>query len=88
SALDNAAAESFNSLLKVEYIHRHRFATRTEARPEDRHLDHRVLQPATQAQRGRRPATDRVRTDHHGSTQEERPEVPGRIREVSTKPGD
>ncbi len=32
SALDNAAAESFNSLLKVEYIHRHRFATRTEAR--------------------------------------------------------
>ncbi|WP_432034355.1 IS3 family transposase [Streptomyces antibioticus] len=32
SALDNAAAESFNSLIKVEYIHRHRFATRTEAR--------------------------------------------------------
>lgn len=32
SALDNAAAESFNSLIKVEYIHRHRFATRAEAR--------------------------------------------------------
>lgn len=32
SALDNAAAESFNSLAKVEYIHRHRFPTRTEAR--------------------------------------------------------
>ncbi|MGW3691756.1 integrase core domain-containing protein [Streptomyces sp. NPDC005125] len=32
SALDNAAAESFNSLIKVEYIHRHRFATRSEAR--------------------------------------------------------
>lgn len=32
SALDNAAAESFNSLIKVEYIHRHHFATRTEAR--------------------------------------------------------
>ena len=32
SALDNAAAESFNSTVKVEYIHRHRFATRTEAR--------------------------------------------------------
>ncbi|MFG2821678.1 integrase core domain-containing protein [Kitasatospora sp. NPDC048365] len=31
-ALDNAAAESFNSLIKVEYIHRHSFATRTEAR--------------------------------------------------------
>ncbi|WP_438295443.1 integrase core domain-containing protein [Streptomyces sp. HUAS TT7] len=32
SALDNAAAESFHSTLKVEYIHRHRFTTRTEAR--------------------------------------------------------
>uniref|UniRef100_A0AAU3H6C7 Integrase core domain-containing protein n=1 Tax=Streptomyces sp. NBC_01401 TaxID=2903854 RepID=A0AAU3H6C7_9ACTN len=30
--MDNAAAESFNSLIKVEYIHRHRFATRTKAR--------------------------------------------------------
>jgi putative transposase len=32
SALDNAAAEAFNSTIKVEYIHRHRFTTRTEAR--------------------------------------------------------
>ncbi|UQT54927.1 IS3 family transposase [Streptomyces durmitorensis] len=32
SALDNAAAESFHSVLKVEYIHRHTFATCTEAR--------------------------------------------------------
>lgn len=32
SALDNAAAESFHSVLKVEYVHRHDFATRTEAR--------------------------------------------------------
>jgi transposase InsO family protein len=32
SALDNAAAESFNSTIKVEYIHRHRFVTRAEAR--------------------------------------------------------
>ncbi|MDH6127541.1 hypothetical protein P3T39_004516 [Kitasatospora sp. GP82] len=32
SALDSAAAESFNSLIKVEYIRRHQFATRTEAR--------------------------------------------------------
>lgn len=31
-ALDNAAAESFNSTLKVEFVHRHRFATRDEAR--------------------------------------------------------
>jgi putative transposase len=32
SALDNAAAEAFNSTIKVEYIHRHQFATRAEAR--------------------------------------------------------
>ena len=32
SALDNAAAEAFNSTIKVEYIHRHRFRTRSEAR--------------------------------------------------------
>jgi transposase InsO family protein len=32
SALDNAAAESFNSTVKVEYIHRHRFTTHAEAR--------------------------------------------------------
>ncbi|MFE2352436.1 integrase core domain-containing protein [Kitasatospora cineracea] len=32
SALDNAAAESVNSLIKVEYIHRHKFATHAEAR--------------------------------------------------------
>ncbi|WP_143591578.1 IS3 family transposase [Thermoactinospora rubra] len=31
-ALDNAAAESFNSTLKVEFVHRHHFATRAEAR--------------------------------------------------------
>lgn len=32
SALDNAAAESFHSVLKVEYVHRHDLATRAEAR--------------------------------------------------------
>jgi transposase InsO family protein len=32
SALDNAAAEAFNSIIKVEYTHRHRFRTRAEAR--------------------------------------------------------
>ncbi|MFL5334350.1 MAG: integrase core domain-containing protein, partial [Geminicoccaceae bacterium] len=30
-ALDNAAAEAFNSTIKVEYIHRHRFRTRVAA---------------------------------------------------------
>jgi putative transposase len=34
SALDNAAAEAFNSILKVEYVHRCRFTTRTRARPK------------------------------------------------------
>lgn len=32
SALDNVVSESFNSVLKVEYVHRHTFTTRTEAR--------------------------------------------------------
>jgi putative transposase len=32
SALDNAVAEAFNSIIKVEYVHRHRFRTRAEAR--------------------------------------------------------
>ncbi|MFV5995048.1 integrase core domain-containing protein [Streptomyces sp. NPDC056231] len=32
SALDNAAAESFNSPIKGGYIHRNQFATRAEAR--------------------------------------------------------
>ncbi|MFF4625813.1 integrase core domain-containing protein [Nonomuraea jabiensis] len=30
-ALDNAAAEAFNSTLKVEYVRRHRFRARAEA---------------------------------------------------------
>ncbi|MFD5514269.1 integrase core domain-containing protein [Streptomyces sp. NPDC127051] len=32
SCFDNAAAEAFNSTVKVEYVHRRRFATRSEAR--------------------------------------------------------
>ncbi|MEU6657364.1 integrase core domain-containing protein, partial [Streptomyces sp. NPDC046900] len=32
SCFDNAVSESFNSVLKVEYVDRHTFATRTEAR--------------------------------------------------------
>ncbi|WP_207926017.1 IS3 family transposase [Actinocrispum wychmicini] len=32
SALDNAAAEAFNSTLKVEFVHRQHFSTRAEAR--------------------------------------------------------
>lgn len=32
SCFDNAVSEAFHSVLKVEYVHRHAFATRTEAR--------------------------------------------------------
>jgi transposase InsO family protein len=34
SALDNAVAEAFNSTIKVEFIHRHRFTTRDQARTQ------------------------------------------------------
>jgi transposase InsO family protein len=34
SCFDNAVSEAFNSVLKVEYVHRHTFRTRTEARIE------------------------------------------------------
>jgi transposase InsO family protein len=34
SALDNAVAEAFNSTIKVEYIHRRRFATQEQARTQ------------------------------------------------------
>lgn len=32
SCFDNAVSEAFNSVLKVEYVHRHTFTTRTQAR--------------------------------------------------------
>jgi len=32
SCFDNAVSEAFNSVLKVEYVHRSTFTTRTEAR--------------------------------------------------------
>jgi transposase InsO family protein len=32
SCFDNAVSEAFNGVLKVEYVHRHTFRTRTEAR--------------------------------------------------------
>ncbi|MFB7499836.1 integrase core domain-containing protein [Streptomyces sp. NPDC056161] len=32
SCFDIALSEAFNSVLRVEYVHRHTFATRTEAR--------------------------------------------------------
>jgi putative transposase len=32
SCFDNAVSEAFNRVLKVEYVHRHMFRTRAEAR--------------------------------------------------------
>jgi transposase InsO family protein len=88
SALDNAAAESFHSVLKVEYVHRHVFATRAEARLKTRDVDRGLLQHETPSQRGRREAARRVRTDHPGSASPDRSGRPGRITNVSTQPGD
>ncbi|MEU2261290.1 integrase core domain-containing protein [Streptomyces sp. NPDC019645] len=65
SALDNAAVESLHSVLKVEHVHRHTFATRAAAR----------LKTATwvadfpDTKRRRRTAGGQppaVRTDHSG----------------------
>ncbi|MGW2121492.1 integrase core domain-containing protein, partial [Streptomyces sp. NPDC001758] len=88
SALDNAAAESFNSLIKVEYIHRHQFATRTEAplkiatwitgfyNMRRRHSAAGGLPPVEFEQIISR------------STRQPPSGGPGRIRKVSTLPGD
>jgi putative transposase len=78
SALDNAAAESFNSTLKVEFVHRHRFATRAEARirvatwiadfynPSRRHSANDGLAPIRfehQMAQARAAATTKVKAD-------------------------
>ena len=60
SALDNSPAEAFNSTLKVEFVYRHRFRTRTEAALKI-HLDHRVLQPDPPPQPRQREVADRLR---------------------------
>jgi transposase-like protein len=85
SALDNAAAEAFNSTVKVEYIHRHRFATRTEARLKISTwiVDLSTSATAPQTQRLRRHVTQRLRA-LHGRSQDGR----SRITEPSTIPGD
>ncbi|MFF3879339.1 integrase core domain-containing protein [Streptomyces sp. NPDC001978] len=88
SALDNAAAESFHSVLKVEYVHRHTFATRTEAR----------LKTATwiadfyntkrrQSAAGGIPPVEFERIIQEGANPD-RSGRPGRITNVSTQPGD
>lgn len=58
-ALDNSPAESFNSTLKVEFAHRHRFRTRAEAAVRIVTWI-TVLQPA--------PPPQPVRRNYHRST--------------------
>ncbi|MGW3957211.1 hypothetical protein ACWEKM_41440, partial [Streptomyces sp. NPDC004752] len=61
SCFDNAVSEAFNSVLKVEYVHRHSFRTR-RGPDQDRHLDHRLLQHQAATQRMRVQEPDRLRT--------------------------
>jgi transposase InsO family protein len=42
SCFGHAVSEAFNSVLKVEYVHWHTFATRTEARIIDYERDNRA----------------------------------------------
>ncbi|MDF2257751.1 integrase core domain-containing protein [Streptomyces ferralitis] len=62
SCFDRAASEAFNSVLKVEYVHRHTFATRAEARIRIATwiTDFYNARPATQRVRLQEP--DRLRT--------------------------
>ncbi|MEU4539977.1 integrase core domain-containing protein [Streptosporangium sp. NPDC023825] len=82
SALDNAAAEAFTSTIKVEYIHRHRFATRHEARLKISTWIVDFHNLPSQAQRLRRHVTHRLRT-LHGRSQD----GSSRITEPSTISG-
>jgi hypothetical protein len=56
SALDNAVSESFNSVLKVEFVHRQSFATPRRGQAPYRDLDRRLLQHAPPPQRRQRLA--------------------------------
>ena len=47
AACDNAAMESFFSLLQKNVLDTRRWETREELRPRDRHLDRNQVQPAT-----------------------------------------
>lgn len=81
SAMDNAA-EAFNSILKVEYVHRHHFRTRSEARLKIAPGSSASITPDAAAA----PATasiHRLRTIHH-----RRPPGICSITEPSTLTGD
>jgi transposase InsO family protein len=63
-ALDNAAAEAFNSTLKVEFAHRQTFKTRAEAR-----IKISTCQHHPPAHRQRRTRADHVRTSDGRETE-------------------
>ncbi|MGN9907546.1 integrase core domain-containing protein [Phytohabitans sp. LJ34] len=82
SALDNAAAEAFNSIIKVEYIHRHQFRTRAPARLKIATWIVDFYNTRRSAQCLRRPTTYRLRAiDGRGR------EARSRITESSTISG-
>ncbi|MDQ0961147.1 transposase InsO family protein [Streptomyces sp. B4I13] len=88
SALDNAAAESFHSVLKVEYIHRHTFATRAEARLKTATwiADFYNTKRRHSAAGGKPPVEfERIIQETRARTDQGRP---NRITNVSTQPGD
>ncbi|MEU1352070.1 integrase core domain-containing protein [Streptomyces sp. NPDC005795] len=88
SALDNAAAESFNSLMKVEYIHRHPFVTRAEARLKIATWITDFYNPRRRHSGAAGRGAHRVRTNHQRSTRQAPSEGPSRIRKVSKLRGD
>ena len=67
SAADNAAMESFFSLLQKNVLNRRRWATRDELRDRDRHLDRTHLPPPPTPGRARPIDPHRIR-DHHDPT--------------------
>jgi putative transposase len=62
SCFDNALSEAFNSVLKVEYVHRHTFVTRTEARLKIATWITGLLQRTSTTQPVGIPKPDRPRT--------------------------
>jgi transposase InsO family protein len=84
SALDNAVAEAFNSTIKVEFIHRHRFATREQARTNISAWITGFYKPTPPTQRLRWHVTRRLRKAHRRSPRLH----PSLVEEPSTVSGD
>ena len=83
SCLDNAVAEASYSTIKVEYIHRHRFRTRAEARLKIATWITDFYNP-----RRRHSVCDGMSPIDYERSMTRGPGGPGRITEPSTIPGD